>query len=128
MNHYPRHIGDCPAILSTALCGDFAMGLANLGRSSRNDAKRLIRERHARHHGTHTDEQWRRLVRMFGGRCVRCGVDCNRRGGPIKDHVVPIYLGGSDRIDNIQPLCQSCNSGKGPDCTNYCAGRMLGEV
>lgn len=57
----------------------------------------------------------------FGGRCVKC---CQEMNGFLdKDHVIPIYIGGSDSIDNIQPLCRSCNCSKSRDDTNWVAIR-----
>ena len=35
------------------------------------------------------------------------------------DHVVPLSLGGGNGIDNIQPLCQNCNSSKGKGTIRY---------
>jgi 5-methylcytosine-specific restriction endonuclease McrA len=63
----------------------------------------------ARKKGTHTKEQWISL-RNRVGRCVHCGmanIDLL-----TKDHIYPIVLGGCDCIENIQPLCQPCNSSK----------------
>jgi 5-methylcytosine-specific restriction endonuclease McrA len=37
---------------------------------------------------------------------------------PVKAHVRPIAFGGSDGIDNIQPLCRSCMAAT-MDETNY---------
>jgi 5-methylcytosine-specific restriction enzyme A len=31
----------------------------------------------------------------------------------VVDHVVPVNMGGSDRLDNLQTLCVPCNLGKG---------------
>lgn len=70
-----------------------------------------MRLEQARAIATHTIEQWLALVEEFGGRCVRCGA----YGRVTKDHITPISVGGSDGIDNIQPLCPPCNSLKGTD-------------
>jgi 5-methylcytosine-specific restriction endonuclease McrA len=75
----------------------------------------------ARARGTHTDQEWMDLVARFDFRCVRCG--CIPTGKPCKDHILPIYIGGSDAIENLQPLCRQCNTAKGPDATNWVAYR-----
>lgn len=59
--------------------------------------------------GTYTQEQWDELLRIYGYRCLSCGK------GSVKltaDHVVPVVMGGTSNIDNIQPLCGPCNSKK----------------
>ena len=79
-------------------------------------ARRRERLRAARECGRHTAAEWRALVARFGGRCVRCGREGMRL---VRDHIVPIFLGGSDGIENIQPLCDACNCSKGPERTNW---------
>ena len=44
-----------------------------------------------------------------GRRCLHCG----SKTSLSLDHIYPWSLGGSDDADNLQTLCQSCNSGKG---------------
>lgn len=83
-------------------------------RASRLRATRLSV---ARKKGTHTKAQWELLITEFDGRCVICLNFC--KGGPTKDHIVPIYQGGSDGIDNIQPACRNCNSAKHSDSFNW---------
>jgi len=73
----------------------------------------------ARAIGTHSETEWRALVTEFKSRCVICW---NRFDALEKDHITPICFGGSDSIENIQPACRSCNSGK-PDSTNWKAIR-----
>lgn len=71
---------------------------------------------HARERGKHTLQEWLALVRFCGSRCVKCGAT-NRR--ITKDHIIPVALGGSDRIDNLQPLCWECNSAKNLRAVDY---------
>lgn len=52
---------------------------------------------------------WKALCASFGNRCLWC----ERTGIELTvDHVVPLIKGGSNFIENIQPLCRVCNSKK----------------
>lgn len=70
----------------------------------------------ARQLGRHTLNQWLLLLDVCEHVCVRCHAE----GRLEKDHIVPLAWGGSDCIENIQPLCASCNSSKGAsNCRDY---------
>ncbi len=61
--------------------------------------------------GKYTVEEWEGLKEMYDYRCLSCG----KQEPEIKltvDHVVPVSCGGANTIDNIQPLCRTCNSRK----------------
>jgi 5-methylcytosine-specific restriction endonuclease McrA len=64
----------------------------------------------AKDKGVHTSEDWDWLVSLCSGVCVKCGAQKIE-----KDHILPVYSGGSDALEDLQPLCAKCNSGKGPD-------------
>ncbi|MEG9430730.1 DUF1376 domain-containing protein [Terriglobus sp. ADX1] len=81
-----------------------------------NSAKRSRRLAVARQKARHTPEEWKALLDLCGDRCVKCGSD---EYEVVKDHIVPLYQGGSDGIDNLQPLCYACNGGKGSDSTDH---------
>ena len=66
---------------------------------------------------THTTQEWRDLIREMHRRCVICGIRLDTksyRGDESnrivhKDHIVPVASGGSDGIENLQPLCALCH-------------------
>lgn len=66
--------------------------------------------------GKITIEEWNECLRKYGNKCLCCGKD------DVKitiDHVIPIHLGGKNCIENVQPLCASCNSRKGIKIIDY---------
>jgi 5-methylcytosine-specific restriction endonuclease McrA len=68
--------------------------------------------------GTIIAEEWRELKEKYNYTCLCCG----RREPEIKltlDHVVPLFVGGSNTIGNAQPLCKSCNSSKSVKVIDY---------
>lgn len=92
-------------------------GLRKWGSGDREKSGKELRGERlalARQKGRHSEKQWVAMVEYHKWRCVKCGADENI----VKDHIIPIYQGGSDGIENIQPLCRSCNSAKGPDSTD----------
>jgi 5-methylcytosine-specific restriction endonuclease McrA len=64
--------------------------------------------------GNHTHKQWLELCASYNNECAHCGDDYRKRGyyWLTKDHIRPLLLSGTNNIDNIQPLCHSCNSRK----------------
>jgi 5-methylcytosine-specific restriction endonuclease McrA len=49
---------------------------------------------------------------MLGWKCQLCKKELDESTATI-DHIVPVSLGGTNDIDNLQPLCHSCNCRKG---------------
>lgn len=83
--------------------------------------KEAVRRRRARKQqapGDYTQADWDALKLQYDHTCLRC----LRQEPEIKlteDHVIPLALGGTNFIDNIQPLCGSCNKRKHLKTTDY---------
>lgn len=58
------------------------------------------------------------LKKATGNVCLCCGVS-GEEVTLAADHVIPLDKGGPNVIQNIQPLCRSCNSSKGTKSTDY---------
>lgn len=61
--------------------------------------------------GIFTPKEWEALKRAYNYTCLNC-----KRIEPViklePDHIIPLSRGGSNSIDNIQPLCRNCNAQK----------------
>jgi 5-methylcytosine-specific restriction endonuclease McrA len=91
---------------------------ANWRRTHPEHKLALTRQRRAKvrnAEGTITKEEWASVLELYGPACLCCG-----KIKPLTmDHIIPIDCGGSHTIDNVQPLCLSCNSSKGTKTIDY---------
>ena len=55
------------------------------------------------------NQLWEDLKACYNYRCAYCG---EKPGHLTKDHVLSVDHGGADRMYNIVPACQKCNSSK----------------
>jgi len=96
---------------------------ANLKRWRRENPQKLavqLARRRARKlinaEGDLTVEEFEGLCEKYSNVCLRCG---DKEALLIPDHVVPLSLGGSNMLENIQPLCGSCNYWKNIKLIDY---------
>jgi 5-methylcytosine-specific restriction endonuclease McrA len=80
-------------------------------REKSNAIARNHRHKRRANGGSHTFEQWEELKRIFNYTCFGC-----KRAEPeirlTEDHKVAVSKSGKNSIDNIQPLCLTCNQKK----------------
>jgi 5-methylcytosine-specific restriction endonuclease McrA len=65
----------------------------------------------SRAHSQGTTTEWRNLraacFRVWGKMCLMCG----DRATDV-DHIIELAAGGTNTIDNVQPLCKPCHRAK----------------
>ena len=80
--------------------------------------KRNRRAKKINNGGKISAKEWQNLKNIYNHACLCCG----KREPEIKlslDHVIPLSIGGSNKIENAQPLCCLCNSKKGIKVIDY---------
>ena len=63
-------------------------------------------------------DEWMAVLDFYEHKCLRCGKSDKEVDLHI-DHVIPVSKSGKNVIENIQPLCKSCNSKKYTRVTDY---------
>lgn len=79
-----------------------------------SDAKYRHKRRAFQHNlpNTLTLEQWNKILANQNNKCAICGKRFCKLMPPTKDHIIPVSKGGGLTFENVQALCQSCNSKK----------------
>lgn len=80
--------------------------------------KRKRRARKFKAEGSFTEKEFQKKLQFYNYKCCVCGTDL-RKTTIHRDHIQPLSKGGSDNIDNIQPLCEHCNLSKGIKYIDY---------
>ncbi len=84
----------------------------------RRNIDRIMRMKRRGVLGMHSTQQWEDLKKAYDYMCL-C---CKKQEPEIKltiDHIIPLSKGGTDNIENIQPLCKSCNCIKFTKIINF---------
>ncbi len=66
--------------------------------------------------GTFTNAEWKILCVSTGNKCLKCEAHPDIL---TVDHVIPLSRGGTNNINNIQPLCKACNAKKHTNAIDY---------
>lgn len=72
--------------------------------------------------GKLTFDDWMEIRNKYGDKCLCCGIVAVKSELTI-DHIIPLWLGGMNVKENIQPLCRPCNNRKRLKIVDYRVGQ-----
>lgn len=84
-------------------------------RTERTANRHIARARTYGDHHRYDTEAWKAQRAAWGNRCLCCDTTADL----TTDHIVPLSLGGTNTLDNLQLLCRACNTRKGQKTTDY---------
>lgn len=82
------------------------------GKAARNRSHHKRRAQQRATEDALTTNQWIKILDMQVNRCNVCGKSFTIKRLPTTDHIIPLSRGGGLTFENVQALCQSCNSKK----------------
>lgn len=87
--------------------------------NNRERYRAYAKDRRAQKNGSSakvTAQEWEEIKSRYDYKCLCCG---RSNVSLTQDHVVPLKMKGEHTANNIQPLCQSCNSKKSTKIIDY---------
>lgn len=72
---------------------------------------------------TYNSWQKETVYKMYDGKCALCGCPVSKENMTI-DHKIPLSMGGTNEIKNLQLTCWSCNQAK----ANLAMGEFLEKI
>jgi 5-methylcytosine-specific restriction endonuclease McrA len=104
--------------ISATLMGRYIGELSPSWKGGKNKTGVRRRDRVRKNGGSYSLIQWEQLKKKYNYMCLCC-----KKVEPeiklVADHIIPVSKGGNSNIENIQPLCFSCNARKHTKDTNY---------
>lgn len=88
------------------------------GRANVRKHENVRRTRKTQAGGSYTGFEWFTLCKFYEFSCLKCGKVFLFEELTV-DHIKPVSKGGTSFIWNLQPLCVSCNTGKGDRKIDY---------